>query len=479
MLYCAGFARQEIPHASNSTPRRIAETGSKVKKTAIDTISAFRTGKGLKGQLLRGGVGSVAVKIGSSLLNVLLAIVLARTLGVEGFGVYSFVFALITVIAIPAQMGLPNLVVRETAKAQAAGDWALMKGLWRWSTLMALMISAALMAIGALAAWVFAARLPEGGLTVFYWGLVLVPLLALGNLRGAALRGLRHVVQGQLPEFILRPAFLIALVLAAHFGLSARALTAPDAMMLHAVASLMAFMGGSWMLLRARPQELNVERNPTAYSSLWLKSAIPLGLIAGINIINQQVGILGLGMFRTAEDVAIYRVAMQGAAAVSIGLMAANTVVAPHIARIYTRGEKGRLQELAAHGARLATFVTLPLFILIIVLGDELIKLLFGASFSAASTPLAVLSAGQLVNALTMSVGVMLTMTGHERDTMKVNAASMFVNLTLVLLFVPHLGVTGAALASGIALTIQNVLLWKMVHVRIGVETTFFRSVRS
>src|SRR5690606_1110338 len=44
-------------------------------KAARGLLGEFRSGTGLKGQLLRGGVGSVAVKIGSTLLNVMLAIV--------------------------------------------------------------------------------------------------------------------------------------------------------------------------------------------------------------------------------------------------------------------------------------------------------------------------------------------------------------------------------------------------------------------
>jgi O-antigen/teichoic acid export membrane protein len=55
---------------------------------------------------LRGDVDSIAVKFGLICINVLLAIVLARTLVTEGFDVYSFVFALITIMAIAAQMGL-------------------------------------------------------------------------------------------------------------------------------------------------------------------------------------------------------------------------------------------------------------------------------------------------------------------------------------------------------------------------------------
>ena len=36
-------------------------------------------------------------------------VLLARTLGPEGYGVYAFFFALVSFLAIPAQIGMPNL----------------------------------------------------------------------------------------------------------------------------------------------------------------------------------------------------------------------------------------------------------------------------------------------------------------------------------------------------------------------------------
>lgn len=440
-------------------------------KALTSAISAFRSGEGLKGQLLRGGVGSVAIKIGSTLLNVLLAVVLARALGAEGFGIYSFVFALITILAIPAQMGLPNLVVRETAKAQAAGDWALIKGLWRWSTLMALSMSAALMAIGGLAAWPFAANLPEGGLAAFYWGLALVPLVALGNLRGAALRGLRHVVQGQLPEFILRPAFLIMLVLAAHFGLSARSLTASDAMMLHAVASLAAFMIGAWMLLRARPTALREAQANTARPRLWLKSALPLGMVEGMQLINQNVGLIALGIFASAEEAGLFRVALQGASVVSLGLMAANLVVAPHIARMHQQGDMERLQRLVKYTARVILSFSLPATLFFLVFGQSVLLLLFGREFVTAYIPLIILCVGQVVNSATATVAALLSMTGHERDVAFAVALGAAINVSVVLLLLPW-GISGVALAGALSLASWNLLLWYRARQRLGIESS-------
>lgn len=433
--------------------------GSAVKAIS-GAIDALRTGEGLKGQLLRGGVGSIAVKIGSTLINVLLAIVLARTLGVEGFGVYSFVFALITIMAIPAQMGLPNLVVRETAKAQANGDWALMKGLWRWSTLMALAMSIALMALGAAAAWIFAAQLPEGGLAVFYWGLVLVPLIALGNLRGAALRGLRHVVQGQLPEFILRPAFLIVLVLGMHFGLSARTVTASDAMLLHAIASLAAFAIGAWMLLRARPGELRDAADTETRSGAWLKSAVLLAFMEGALVFNDNIGLLAFGVVSSVEEVAYLRISLQLGGFVTFGFLAINSIVAPYISKLFIEDSHVQLSMLMRRAAQLSTLAAIPVAMVFLCFGNDIIVLLFGENFSASFPALVVLSVGQLVNASTGCVGALLYMTGHESSVARAIGISSVLNLVLTFVLGAYLGIVGAALASALAMTLWNVLLF-------------------
>lgn len=440
----------------------------------VSALATFRSGEGLKGQLLRGGVGSIAIKIGATGLNVLLAIVLARTLGAEEFGVYSFIFALITIMAIPAQMGLPNLVVRETAKARAAGDWALMKGLWRWSTLMALMMSAALMAMGALAAWAFSNHLPEGGLTVFYWGLVLVPLVALGNLRGAALRGLRHVVRGQLPEFILRPAFLIALVLGAHFGLSAHALTASDAMMLHAVASLVAFGIGAWMLLRARPQQLSREPRSKTHPRMWVTSAVPMGMNEGIHAANANIGLIVLGLFATPEDVGLFRIAFLGAALVTVAHLALDTVVDPYISSMYAAGEKGKLQRLLTITARIDMAIALPLVFVLIVLGSWLLDVLFGADFVAAYPALIILTLGFFFNVAAGPAGQLLIMSGHERSVFSTVAISATTIMVLIFPFTSLWGMVGTATAIFVGRSIMCALFILQAHRKCGINTTVF-----
>jgi len=86
----------------------------------------------LKKQLIRSGTGSILVRIIGTGLAFVLSVVLARTLGADGFGLYSFVLSLLIFLSIPIQAGFPNLAVREISKAHLKNDWAVIKGILWW-----------------------------------------------------------------------------------------------------------------------------------------------------------------------------------------------------------------------------------------------------------------------------------------------------------------------------------------------------------
>lgn len=175
-----------------SVPARKSSDQADHHSEGKNRLAAILKDQGLRGQLLRGGIGSIVVNVASTLLAVLVTVVLARALGPEQYGVYAYIFALVSLIAILAQFGLPNLVVRETAKAQAREQWGLMRGLWRWTSVTAGLIATVIAALAGIIAWIFADRFNALQLETLGFGLLLVPLIALGNLRGAALRGLEE-----------------------------------------------------------------------------------------------------------------------------------------------------------------------------------------------------------------------------------------------------------------------------------------------
>lgn len=410
------------------------------------------------------------IKVINALLALSLAVALARALGPVGYGTYAYVFALVSVLAVPAQFGLPRLVIRETAEARVKEAWGLMRGVWRWSTAAAFTLSIALATIAALVAWVWADRFSSLQLATLWYGLVLVPLIALGNLRGAALQGLRRVVLGQLPEFVLRPGLFLILLFAV-VGWMGGGFSSAQAMALHAFAAGTAFIIGAYLLWRYRPSQLKTEPVPVYETRRWVTAALPMALTAGMQQINKSTDIIMLGFFVAPEDVGAYRVAVQGALFVVFGLQVVAMFIAPYLAGLHASGDLIRLQRLVTLGARIAFLTSLPAVLIFAIWGDTVIRLFFGAGYSAAHVPLVILGFGQLINAFFGHVGILLTMTGYERDTTRGVAIAAVLNISLNYALIPLMGLNGAAIASAAAFLVWNLLLWRDARRRLGVDS--------
>jgi O-antigen/teichoic acid export membrane protein len=432
---------------------------------------AGRSG-GLRVQLLHGAVASLGIRLAATGLTFAMSVVLARALGPHGYGVYSYVLALTTVLAIPAQFGLPPLIVRETARAAVGAEWGLMRGLWRFATLTALLLSLALAMLAGLSAIVLGGRLPATEIATYAWSLALIPLVALGNLRAAALRGLQRVVQGQLPDQIIRPAALVVAVLTA---LALHDRLGPDeAMELYVAAALLAFTVGAVLLRRARPPELATGPIPVYRVRPWLAAILPLALIGGLQLVNRQTDTVMLGMFTTADQVGIYRVASQGALLVAFGLSAINMVVAPIFAKLYAEGDMARLQRVVTASSRAVLLFALPPVIALVFWGGPILRLVFGKGYTSGDTAMAILCVGQLVNATFGSVVTLLNMSGHERMTLKGVAVAAVGNIVGNAILIPLWGIAGAAVATSVTLGLWNILLWRGVRHRLGIDSTAF-----
>ena len=428
-------------------------------------------GEGLAAQLLRGGAGGLMARVSEVLLGFVVVVFFARLLGPAGYGVYAFVFALMSLAAMPARAGLPPLIVRETARGQRSGDWPAVRGIWRWANGVALSLSLLIAAGGLLGLWLGWAR-GEALRETLAWGLGLVPLLALAGIRSASLRGLRHVFAGVFPEQVLRPG-LLAVALLVVLTWSGKDISPADAMGLTVAAALVAFVVGAWLLRRYRPNEVT-GAVPRYQHGAWMAAAWPMALTQGFQQLNRHADVLLLGLLAATVDVGVYRVAAQGALLVSLGLTALNMVAAPFAARLHVDAERHKLQKLVRRTAQAALAFALPATLLFVAFGDWLLVTLFGAEFRGAYWPLVVLAIGQLVNAWFGPTGMLLNMTGFEREVTRAVAVAAGMNVVLNLLLIPPFGVVGAAIATSASLVFWNVWLWLVARWRLGVNCSAF-----
>ena len=119
---------------------------------------------------------------------------------------------------------------------------------------------------------------------------------------------------------------------------------------------------------------------------------------------------------------------------------------------------------------------SLPVAAGLLVFGQRFL-LIFGAEFTTGRAALSILSAGQLINVAMGAVGLLLVMTGHERDAAKGIGIGALLNIILNALMIPRWGLEGAAIANAGSIIAWNVLLALWVYRRLGIDATAFGPV--
>ena len=142
----------------------------------------------------------------------------------------------------------------------------------------------------------------------------------------------------------------------------------------------------------------------------WLIVSIPILSIALMQLLVRSTDTIILGFFHGTAVSGPYSVANRIALLAAFGLMAINAVLPPLISSYYTNKKIKELQSIVTLSARLNFGFSLFSTLMIILLHEYILNL-FGLEFKEASSALIVLCAGQVINALTGSVGFVLSMT--------------------------------------------------------------------
>ena len=421
--------------------------------------------------------GSLALALSSKLLMLLTSVLLARWMGVENYGVYVTAMALALLLTVPTGLGLPTLVIRLLASYRVHDQWGLMRGLLIRGNQAVLCASLLTAAIAASVIWLLSFHFSPDKLASFSLALVLIPLVSLGAMRSAALRGLHHVILGQLPESVIMPALFLGLSGAWWMVNGDGALSPQMAIAARVIATGAAFLVGALLLMRRIPAPVR-HAAPQYELRRWTQSTLPLLFIASINIVMMQTDVLMLASLRGSESAGIYQAATRGAELVAFSLVIVNMAIQPSIARLFASGDMIRLQRMATLSARAAVAMALPLALVMIFWGEPIMRSVFGEAFGRGAIALAILSTAQLVNAFTGPANSLLDMTGHQDDTLKAMIAGVLANVVLNALLIPRWDIAGAATATGTSLILWNVLLVVLVHRRLGLDAIIFRGKR-
>jgi O-antigen/teichoic acid export membrane protein len=423
----------------------------------------------LKAVLVRGASGTLALKIGNTVMSMVLAVVLARLLGVDDFGRYSFCMSVVNILTIPAMLGGREFLVREVAAYQVSSDFGLLRGLLSTFRRASLVVSLLLAASAAGIGYHFFRAAPLE--VPFLVAMTIIPFHTAMQLQGAALRGFRQIVLGQLPVAI-RPA-LVALIFAGVYWTSNQEIEPEAALAAQLVANALLVGLTILLLQKAAPEEVKSSQ-PKFARARWITDALPFLLAGGMQILNTEASIVLLGVIGTEDEVGLFRVAQRAALLIVFGLYAVNMTLGPRASEMFTSGETQRLQRIVRKSLFAVLSFGIPVAAVLILGGGWLIPAVFGAGYAPAYAPLVVLSIGQLIAAATGSNVVLLNMAGHQRLTASAVAISGISNVLLNLTLIPILGTVGAAVASSSSLVLQNLILCIALYKKTGLISTIW-----
>lgn len=185
-----------------------------------------------------------------------------------------------------------------------------------------------------------------------------------------------------------------------------------------------------------------------------LSYSLPLVLAGVIYALVGQIDYFVIGFFLEPADVGQYRVAFLLASNLLIVLTAITPVFKPIVAE--NRMEDGVLKGRYGLATRWVTMLTLPLAVTLILAPEVYLSLLFTDAYTEASAAVVALSIGYLLNASFGPEGMILEGLGHTRLTLLNTLVLVGTNGLLDILLVPQLGILGAGIATGTALTLAG-----------------------
>ena len=429
----------------------------KVIATKIQPILALteKNNHSLKNRVIKGVAGSFGLKIASSGIAFMMSVIFARFLGTAGLGTYSYATTWANLLSIPATLGINQLIVREIAIYRTKSRWELMAGLLRWSNLVVLSFSIGLTLVATAIVWGIKG---DSDTTVFIavaLAMVTIPIASLRNLRLGAMKGLHRVVSGQIPDSVFAPTIVIALTSLAYLFFP-QSFNVFWVLGFKIIAIVITFFIGSLWLWRSLPLEVK-QVTPQFAGKQWLVAALPFMFLGTTQLINSRIDVIMLGGIQGVKAVGIYTVIIGITQLTAFIHHSALNVLGPNIATLYSEGKFKQLEKLVQKSALAVFLFSLLIGGTIMLLGNYVL-LIFGSEFIAGRTAMNILILGQVFNALTGPVGLVLNMTGHQNYTAIATASSAILNAILNFLLIPQWGINGAAIATTMSLIIINII---------------------
>ncbi len=385
--------------------------------------------------------------LGGRILRAVVIILAARVLGPTDYGAFAYALSLAAFLTIFSDIGVGAILTRETVRSPELRESYLSTSFFIKVILVAITIGATL---------VFAPMI-----TKIEAAQPLIPLMVLllvfdgFQILGASVARAENKMEWEAGLSILTNIFIVGLSLVV-------VTTLPSSFSLALAYTLGSGLGllATAYFLRSYLKGIFSNFKKVLVVKI-LASAWPFAVMGLLGSIMVNVDTIMLGWFRSGAEVGFY-----GAAQRPIHLLyTLPTIIATSIFPITTQliknKESGRLQKILEKALTGSTLLALPILLGGIVLGKEIISLLYGADYLPATSAFQIL----LGNLIIIFPGIILSNMIFAFDKQKVfiraTALGLAGNLALNLFLIPEYGIVGSGIATVVAQLMVNGYIWR------------------
>lgn len=439
-------------------------------------MSVLMTGptgsQGWNNRIAGSGLAVLFVRLGGVLVALANAAVVARQVGIESFGTYAVALGGATIAAFGGAAGTNRWILRTISPLRAAGREAEIRGAILGAasvlrttvpifTAVAILVTWALSQDAMLAASV-------GGVTaaLALQQFVCDCLRGMGRVRLAACMDGRS--GGPCATFVHTLLLLLPFMPLAQDGTNVS---------LPLAVFAMSVSGATFLGAAVLKRDLRSRMSGPALK-VPLATCVAFAVTQVLLLAGAQADLSVAALTLHGEAVSALAIAQRAMILIALPLMAMQFVVAPHIAQASVSGDVKALEVMLRGNATLAAVPAVGLLLAMVAVPSSALEVVFGDGFSAARTPLLVLSVGQVANVVSGFCGVALSMTGRESSVLRITGVTLCVRVVLTISGSLLFGLSGLAVGSAVATAFMFAALWYSCRLNVGIKTHPLLKVR-
>lgn len=383
------------------------------------------------------------------LINFGTGILLARYLGPEDYGLYSFLIWFILFGVYFSNLGLGYMLERFVAEAQGQHDANDAKnyvraGLWL-RIIAAIVVSVVIIVFARYWAELFGH--PDSQILFVIVAFGMLPYF-LNFILTSVFAGFQKYEYSAYLMLSTNPLRALAIVIVAIMGGGVQ-----EVMWANIGSWILGVFVGLFLLRRliALKDSFSLPHWDEKLKRALKYSMIMMGVLFINYFLKQRAEILFLGIFQPGESVGFYTIAfLIPGSTVGLMLMVFSQVLVPAVSQEFGRGDMDRIREIYVTAARYLMMLGLPLAIGGIILSEPMITLFYGTEYVRVIPLMQIMFIPFAIMGIAdAAVGIIYGM-NQPSFILKVGIGLVILNIGLNLWLIPTYGVIGAAIGSSV-----------------------------